>query len=237
MFCVLTHDVYILYHQQIFPAIASVGCSFNLIKQNLYERQTAERSDIYLRMVFETFSFCTSAVSSMSDCSQVSYITLQSVSLTKSLHVYNTRGALCLSNLFLKRMESFKPLEALLLQGNLYENWRRWVRRFDLYLLASGKIREKEDIYYPILLHAISEEVLEIYNTFEFGVEENGKIDVLRAKFKEYVNPKKNTVFERYKFWEYKQKEGETLNQFITELKTRAKSLEFGDQHNSMICD
>ena len=78
---------------------------------------------------------------------------------------------------------------------------------------------------------------MEIYNTFEFGVEENGKIGVLKAKFEEYVNPKKNTVFERYKFWEYKRKEGETVDQLVTELKTRAKTCVFGDQHDSMIRD
>ena len=42
-------------------------------------------------------------------------------------------------------MESVKPLEDLSLQANLRQNWRRWVQRFDLYLLASGKIKEKED--------------------------------------------------------------------------------------------
>ena len=51
------------------------------------------------------------------------------------------------------------------------------------------------------------------------------------------MNPRKNTVFERYKFWEYKQRDGETIGQFITELKTRAKSCEFGDQHDIMTRD
>ena len=51
------------------------------------------------------------------------------------------------------------------------------------------------------------------------------------------MNPRKNTVFERYRFWEYKQQEGETIDQFITELKTRARSFEFGVQHDSMIRD
>ena len=135
-------------------------------------------------------------------------------------------------------MELFKPLEALLLQGNLRENWRQWVQRFDLCLMASGKIKEKEDVQCAILLHVVGEEALEIYNTFQFINEKDPhKLDVLKSKFEEYVNPRKNTVFERYKFWEYKQQDGETINQFITELKTRAKSCEFGDKHDSMIRD
>ena len=44
-------------------------------------------------------------------------------------------------------------------------------------------------------------------------------------------------MFERYRFWECKQQEGETIDQFITELTTRAKSCKFGEQHDSMIRD
>ena len=137
-----------------------------------------------------------------------------------------------------RTMELFKPPEALSLQGNLRENWRQWVQWFDLYLMASGKIKEKEDVQCAILLHVVSEEVLEIYNTFQFiNEEDRHKLDVLKSKFEEYVNPRKNTVFERYKFWEYKQQDSETIDQFINELKTRAKSCELGDQHDSMISD
>ena len=40
------------------------------------------------------------------------------------------------------KMDSFKPKEALSLQGIPNENWRRWIQRFDLYLTASGKLEE-----------------------------------------------------------------------------------------------
>ena len=84
----------------------------------------------------------------------------------------------------------------------------------------------------------IGEEALEIYNTFKFATgEDPNKISVLKKKFEGYVNTRKNTVFERYQFWECKQQEGEAIDQFITELKTRAKSCEFGEQHDSMIRD
>ena len=98
-------------------------------------------------------------------------------------------------------MEFFKPPEALSLHGNLSDNWRWWVQRFDLNLKASGKLKEKEDVQCAILLHVISEEAMEIYNTFQFVTEEDRtKLDVLKSKFEEYVNPRKNTVFERYRF-------------------------------------
>jgi hypothetical protein len=42
---------------------------------------------------------------------------------------------------------------------------------------------------------------------------------------------------ERYKFWECKQQKGETIDKFITVLKTRAKSYEFRGKTDSMILD
>ena len=41
---------------------------------------------------------------------------------------------------------------------------------------------------------------------------------------------------ERYTFWETKQKEGDPVDHFVNELKTKAKNCEFGDQTNLMIC-
>ncbi|CAB4018235.1 Hypothetical predicted protein, partial [Paramuricea clavata] len=34
-------------------------------------------------------------------------------------------------------METFKPPSVLNLTGNLRENWRRWIQRFELFLTAS----------------------------------------------------------------------------------------------------
>ena len=97
---------------------------------------------------------------------------------------------------------------------------------------------KKGKVQCAILLHLIGDEALEIYNTFTFSEsEDRDKLSVLKKKFEDYVNPRKNTVFERYKFWECKQQEGETIDQFITELKTRSRSCEFGDQTDSMIRD
>lgn len=105
-------------------------------------------------------------------------------------------------------------------------------------MTASGKIKEDEKVQCAILLHVIGEEALEIYNTFKFATgEDPNTISVLKKKFEDYLNARKNTVFERYLFWECKQQEGETIDQFVTDLKTRAKSCVFGDQHDSMIRD
>ena len=105
-------------------------------------------------------------------------------------------------------------------------------------MTASGKIKEDEKVQCAILLQVVGEEALEIFNTFKLATgEDPNKISVLKKKFEDYANPRTNTVFERYRFWECKLLEGEAIDQFIAELKTRARSCKFGDHHYSMIRD
>ncbi|XP_069136748.1 uncharacterized protein [Argopecten irradians] len=118
------------------------------------------------------------------------------------------------------------------------ENWRRWSQRLDVYLTASGSTEKSEATQVAILLHTIGEDGMEIYNNFVFANDADKlKWEPVLDKFQEYCNPRKNTVIERYMFWETKQKEGESIDHFVTELKTRAKNCEFGDQTNMMIRD
>ena len=55
-------------------------------------------------------------------------------------------------------------------------------------------------------------------------------------KFREFCEGK-NTVFERYKFWERKQQPRESFDAWVTNLKNQAAICEFGDQHDNMIKD
>lgn len=48
---------------------------------------------------------------------------------------------------------------------------------------------------------------------------------------------KKNIVFERYKFWSRKQCDGESAKEWITALKGKASSCEFGEQKDQLIRD
>jgi hypothetical protein len=63
------------------------------------------------------------------------------------------------------------------------------------------------------------------------------KLSVVVKKFKEYCTPRKNVVFERFQFWKITQTPGESIDSFVTSLRLRAKSCEFGDQEESLIRD
>jgi len=50
--------------------------------------------------------------------------------------------------------------------------------------------------------------------------------------FNEYCQPKKNIIFQRFKFGGCIQKEGQSVDEFVTELKTLASQCEFKEEDN-----
>lgn len=134
-----------------------------------------------------------------------------------------------------------KPPNALNLHGNVAENWKKWQQQFGIFLKASGADKKDDGIKIAILLNTAGEEAIELFNTFEFetkdGKSDSEVYDCVVAKFTEYANPRKNTLFERYKFWQRHQKEGETIDQFVVELKTMAKNCEYSVLTDQMIRD
>ena len=77
----------------------------------------------------------------------------------------------------------------------------------------------------------------DIYNTWILKSEETDKIDVLFEKYEAYCNPKQNVTVVRYKFNTRNQSDGETADQYVTELKRLAKDCAYGNLTSEMIRD
>lgn len=106
-------------------------------------------------------------------------------------------------------------------------------------MTASGADGKDEKIKVAILLHALGEDALEVYNTLNIPQEEEGEqkmADVLAA-FRTYCQPKKNTVFERHQFWAHPMADLITIEKYVTELRQKSKDCEFGASENDMIRD
>ena len=97
-------------------------------------------------------------------------------------------------------MDNLKPLDALNLNGDIAENWRRWNQRWSLFVIASGEHEKGENIQCAIFLHMIGEDALNIYDTFTFQGNEINKIQILIDKFDQDFSPQKNITYQRYLF-------------------------------------
>lgn len=127
-----------------------------------------------------------------------------------------------------------KPLS---LDGNVSENFRRWRQRYNIYMEATEKSSKSKAQRACILLHLMGEDAIEIFNTFDLTDEERTDPDKILGKFKEYCDPRKNVVYERYIFFSRDQHEGENIDHFITDLKKLSLNCEFGDLQEDLIRD
>ena len=89
-----------------------------------------------------------------------------------------------------------------------------------------------------ILLTCIGEKGREIYETFEFeNAGDKLKLNPVLKKFEKYFNPRSNTAIQRHKFFTYRQAEGQSFNDFVTELKKLSADCEFDVLKDYLIKD
>ncbi|GFY09034.1 retrovirus-related Pol polyprotein from transposon 297 [Trichonephila clavipes] len=133
-------------------------------------------------------------------------------------------------------MEAFRPSAPLqFLLGNVKEKCRKWRQEMENYLLATEKDDRTDKIKIAILLNLLSSEGLEIYNTFK--LESKANFSEILQKFQEHCSPRQNVVYERYKFFSCVQLEGQTIDTYVTQLKTLTSTCEFAEQENGLIRD
>ena len=121
------------------------------------------------------------------------------------------------------------------MSGNLSENWKFWKQKFTNYLNATELAKKEETTKVAQLLTLIGDEGLRIYNTFQREEDKTETLKDILKKFEDHFNPQKNLTYERFKFLTCRQKEGQTMDQFTTELKGLSLSCEFEGLKDSLI--
>lgn len=135
-------------------------------------------------------------------------------------------------------MDVFNKPEPLSFDGNLSVNYSIFLRDFETFLTASEKNTKPDAVKIAIFLNFIGEEGRKRYYSWDLQPTEAGgslTFDQVRLVFFEYCNPKKNTIYERIKFYQIRQG-SETFEDFLTNLRHAAQGCEFIDD-DSMIRD
>lgn len=135
-------------------------------------------------------------------------------------------------------MEGLKPPRNLnLSSGNIAEEWRRFYQNFQIFLTAAGYDSKPSETKVALLLNSIGEDSVELFNTFTLTDENRKCYKAVVAEFENYANPRKNVVVERFVFNRRKQLQGESFNDFLTDLKKLVKNCEYGDLTDSVVRD
>lgn len=136
-----------------------------------------------------------------------------------------------------KMGDLLNKIEKLKMDGNLSENWRRFKRYFNIFM-AAGELNDKADVVkINTFLNCIGEEAVEVFDTFTLTDNQIASYDEVIKAFEEFCKPKKNTIYERFMFYQRKQKANEPFDAFLMDLKKLSRNCEFADKEKEMIRD
>ena len=117
------------------------------------------------------------------------------------------------------------------------DEWPRWKKRFEQFRLASGLSVEAEEKQVSTLLYCMGEDADDTLTSTHITADERKQYQAVIAKLDGFFQVRRNVIFERARFNRRVQKEGESVEQFITSLYNLVETCDFGDLKNEMIRD
>ena len=107
------------------------------------------------------------------------------------------------------------------------DGWEKWIRRFNRFRIASELHKKSEEIQVNSLIYAMGPSADDVLTTF----------DVVKLKFDQYFNVRRNVIYERAKFNQRRQEVEESAEEFITSLYCLAENCAYGALKEEMIRD
>ena len=99
--------------------------------------------------------------------------------------------------------------------------------------MFQGPLKENsEEEKCAYLMIWVGEKGRNIYSTWTMSADERKKLENYYKKFEEYVTPRTNVIYNRYKFHLRVQSKSETFDQFSTDLKMMVKDCKYADSDN-----
>lgn len=132
---------------------------------------------------------------------------------------------------------NLQPPPPLSFDGNVSENWTKWKKKFETYLIATESDKKLDGIKIAIFMHTIGEDAVEKYETFTISENDKKSYDKIIEAFDSFCVPKKNESVCRYKFFHRKQNTDESFDDFLTELRKLSLDCSFGTLKDSLIRD
>ena len=129
------------------------------------------------------------------------------------------------------QLPAIQPFSVTSDQTTLGQRWSKWVKGLEYFLVASNITEKKQKR--AVLLHLAGVEVQTIFETLS---DTGTDYDTALAKLNEYFEPKKNIPFERHAFRQAAQESHESIDAYVTRLRSLAKSCEY-DKVDEMIRD
>ena len=119
--------------------------------------------------------------------------------------------------------------------SNIPDSWEKFKAHVELIFKGPLKRKTEEDQIAYLLLW-VGDKGREIHRTWKIPQEQLKKIDFYYTGFKNYVSPKLNPIFARYKFHNEVQRT-DSFTAFLTRLHVSVKDCDYGTNADEMIRD
>ncbi|KAJ8378650.1 hypothetical protein AAFF_G00237740 [Aldrovandia affinis] len=121
--------------------------------------------------------------------------------------------------------------------GDWSVNWDIFRAEYEDYVLVTGTAEKDKKIQAATLRSVMGSECRHVYrHNLNLSVAGTGDPAVILDELEKYFKPAKNTIYERYVFGSCKQ-EGESIDNFVTRLRERAATCDYGQLKDEMIRD
>ena len=121
-----------------------------------------------------------------------------------------------------------RPSSPLKLGSNKIEQSRLFKRRWNNHVLLSNLSVKPTEFQVAILENCLSDDVLRTYECLKFSTRDSQRTTLeIIEKFEHYHVGEINETFERYLFHKRVQSEGETFEQFESDLRVLIKTCSF----------
>ena len=123
------------------------------------------------------------------------------------------------------------------MKGDLRGNWKFFQSQWENYEVATELDKKPEKIRVATLLSLVGKECYKLYTTLELTEEQKEKTSEILQALKCHFDPKTNVIYERYQFNTRDQGERETIDQYVTTLRSLSESCEFGALRDDLMRD
>lgn len=124
------------------------------------------------------------------------------------------------------------------LGGDWSANWDIFREEYNDYALATGLVDKQAGVQAATLRSLMGAECRHVYkHNLNLSQAEQANAGAILDALEAYFKPAKNVIYERYVFGCCKQDEGESIDSFVTRLREKAASCEYGVLRDELIRD
>ena len=106
-------------------------------------------------------------------------------------------------------------------------NWKVYKQQWENYSIVAQLEKQTEEYRVALFLYSIGPDAIKIYNSLDLSEANRRKLSEIIKEFGKYAIGETNKTYERYVFNSRDQKEGESMDAHVGELRTLTQSCNF----------